>query len=87
VSILEFLLLLIIASVLLIFGRGTDGHFLNLLVSGGFATMHPKNELTVNVVEAAPLEDFSPEVSTCTVYTFTFRMLMVVPASSLFVPI
>jgi len=25
--------------------------------------MHPKNELTVNVVEAAPLEDFSPEVS------------------------
>jgi hypothetical protein len=25
--------------------------------------MHPSNELTVNVVEGAPLEDFSPEVS------------------------
>jgi hypothetical protein len=25
--------------------------------------MHPTNELTVNVVEGAPLEDFSPEVS------------------------
>ncbi|CAG7854742.1 ATP synthase subunit delta, mitochondrial AltName: Full=F-ATPase delta subunit; Flags: Precursor [Serendipita indica DSM 11827] len=36
-----------------------DGQSKN--VSGGFATMHPHNELTVNVVEAAPLEDFSPE--------------------------
>jgi hypothetical protein len=25
--------------------------------------MHPQNELTINVVEAAPLEDFSPDVS------------------------
>ncbi|KAJ6482181.1 epsilon subunit of F1F0-ATP synthase N-terminal domain-containing protein [Mycena polygramma] len=30
-------------------------------VSGGFATVHPGNKLTVNVVEAAPLEDFSAE--------------------------
>ncbi|KAJ7645264.1 hypothetical protein B0H17DRAFT_1104280 [Mycena rosella] len=30
-------------------------------VSGGFATVHPGNTLTVNVVEAAPLEDFSNE--------------------------
>ncbi|KAF7294766.1 ATP-synt-DE-N domain-containing protein [Mycena indigotica] len=30
-------------------------------VSGGFATVHPGNKLTVNVVEAAPLENFSAE--------------------------
>ncbi|KAJ6623568.1 ATP-synthase delta-subunit [Mycena sp. CBHHK59/15] len=30
-------------------------------VSGGFATVHPGNKLTLNVVEAAPLEDFSVE--------------------------
>ncbi|KAF8495855.1 ATP synthase subunit delta, partial [Gautieria morchelliformis] len=30
-------------------------------VSGGFATVHPNNKLTVNAVEGAPLEDFSPE--------------------------
>ncbi|THH02060.1 hypothetical protein EW026_g703 [Hermanssonia centrifuga] len=30
-------------------------------VSGGFATVHPNNQLTVNVVEAAPLDAFSPE--------------------------
>ncbi|XP_006460755.1 ATP16 delta subunit of the central stalk of mitochondrial F1F0 ATP synthase [Agaricus bisporus var. bisporus H97] len=30
-------------------------------VSGGFATVHPNNRLTINVVEAAPLEDFSIE--------------------------
>lgn len=35
---------------------------ISFTVSGGFATMHPQNELTINVVEAAPLEDFSPEV-------------------------
>ncbi|KAF9051085.1 ATP-synthase delta-subunit [Hymenopellis radicata] len=29
--------------------------------SGGFATVHPDNKLTINVVEAAPLADFSPE--------------------------
>lgn len=31
-------------------------------VSGGFATVHPNNKLTINAVEAAPLEDFSVEV-------------------------
>lgn len=37
---------------------------LNLvLVSGGFATVHPNNKLTVNVIEAAPLDAFSAEVS------------------------
>ncbi|GJE97771.1 epsilon subunit of F1F0-ATP synthase N-terminal domain-containing protein [Phanerochaete sordida] len=30
-------------------------------VAGGFATVHPNNKLTVNVVEAAPLESFSAE--------------------------
>jgi len=29
--------------------------------SGGFATVHPNNKLTINAVEAAPLESFSPE--------------------------
>ena len=33
------------------------------VVSGGFATVHPNNKLTVNVVEAAPLDAFSAEVS------------------------
>ncbi|KAF9263397.1 epsilon subunit of F1F0-ATP synthase N-terminal domain-containing protein [Marasmius fiardii PR-910] len=31
-------------------------------VSGGFATVHPNNKLTINAVEAAPLDAFSPEV-------------------------
>ncbi|KAI9461317.1 epsilon subunit of F1F0-ATP synthase N-terminal domain-containing protein [Lactarius psammicola] len=30
-------------------------------VSGGFATVHPNNKLTINAIEAAPLEDFSLE--------------------------
>jgi len=30
-------------------------------VSGGFATVHPNNKLTVNVIEAAPLDAFSAE--------------------------
>ena len=34
------------------------------IVSGGFAVVHPNNTLTINAVEGAPLEDFSPEVST-----------------------
>lgn len=34
-----------------------------LTVSGGFATVHPNNKLTINAVEAAPLQDFSPEVT------------------------
>jgi F-type H+-transporting ATPase subunit delta len=33
--------------------------------SGGFATVHPNNKLTINVVEAAPLEEFSAEVRPC----------------------
>jgi F-type H+-transporting ATPase subunit delta len=36
-----------------------------LIVSGGFATVHPNNKLTVNAVEGAPLEDFSAEVICC----------------------
>ena len=32
-------------------------------VSGGFATVHPNNKLTINAVEAAPLDAFSAEVS------------------------
>ena len=31
-------------------------------MSGGFANVHPNNSLTINAVEAAPLESFSPEV-------------------------
>ncbi|KAB5595160.1 ATP synthase subunit delta [Ceratobasidium theobromae] len=30
-------------------------------VSSGFATVHPNNSLTINAIEAAPLEDISPE--------------------------
>ncbi|KAK0520145.1 delta subunit of the central stalk of mitochondrial F1F0 ATP synthase, atp16 [Tilletia horrida] len=30
-------------------------------VSGGFATVHPNNKLTINAIEAFPLESFSPE--------------------------
>jgi len=30
-------------------------------VSGGFATIHPNNRLTVNAVEAYTLDQFSPE--------------------------
>ncbi|KAK9899144.1 epsilon subunit of F1F0-ATP synthase N-terminal domain-containing protein [Cystobasidium minutum MCA 4210] len=29
--------------------------------SGGFANIHPSNSITINAVEAFPLEDFSPE--------------------------
>jgi len=38
-----------------------DGSSKKWFISGGFATMHPQNELTINVVEAAPLEDISIE--------------------------
>ncbi|PVG00387.1 putative ATP synthase delta chain precursor, mitochondrial [Serendipita vermifera] len=38
-----------------------DGASKKWFISGGFATMHPHNELTVNAVEAAPLEDFSAD--------------------------
>jgi F0F1-type ATP synthase epsilon subunit len=37
-------------------------HRVSAAVSGGFATVHPNNRLTINAVEAAPLEDFSLEV-------------------------
>ncbi|KAI6040277.1 F1 complex, delta/epsilon subunit of ATPase [Pisolithus marmoratus] len=30
-------------------------------VSSGFANVHPGNKLTINVVEAAPLDSFAPE--------------------------
>lgn len=33
-------------------------------VSSGFAIVHPNNKLTINAVEAAPLESFSTEVRT-----------------------
>ncbi|QRV79437.1 ATP synthase subunit delta, mitochondrial [Ceratobasidium sp. AG-Ba] len=32
-------------------------------VSSGFATVHPNNSLTINAIEAAPLEDISAEAS------------------------
>ena len=31
-------------------------------VSGGFATVHPNNKLTINAIEAYELDQFSPEV-------------------------
>ncbi|KAF4620605.1 hypothetical protein D9613_000488 [Agrocybe pediades] len=37
--------------------NGTQKFF----VSSGFATVHPNNKLTINVVEGAPLDSFSPE--------------------------
>ena len=44
-------------------GLGYDAHGLLLgIVSGGFANVHPNNKLTINAVEAAPLENFSIEV-------------------------
>ena len=38
-------------------------HLVPFTVSGGFATVHPNNMLTINAVEGAPLEHFSAEVS------------------------
>jgi F-type H+-transporting ATPase subunit delta len=47
-------------------GNTTPKFISNILtchtVSGGFANVHPGNKLTINVVEAAPLEAFSLEV-------------------------
>ncbi|KAG8902500.1 delta subunit of the central stalk of mitochondrial F1F0 ATP synthase, atp16 [Tulasnella sp. 403] len=37
---------------------GTSKKF---FVSGGFATVHANNSLTINAIEGAPLEDFSAE--------------------------
>ncbi|KZS98683.1 ATP-synthase delta-subunit, partial [Sistotremastrum niveocremeum HHB9708] len=39
----------------------SEGTSKKWFVSGGFATVHPNNSLTINAVEAAPLEDFSAE--------------------------
>jgi len=37
--------------------------FLLCPVSGGFASVHPNSSLTINAVEAAPLDQFSLDVS------------------------
>jgi F-type H+-transporting ATPase subunit delta len=34
---------------------------LPVIVSGGFAVVQPDSQLSINAVEAYPLEDFSPE--------------------------
>ncbi|KAG5647044.1 hypothetical protein DXG03_001414 [Asterophora parasitica] len=39
----------------------TAGGSKKWFTSSGFATVHPNNTLTINVVEAAPLENFSAE--------------------------
>ncbi|KAG5641807.1 hypothetical protein DXG03_004174 [Asterophora parasitica] len=39
----------------------TAGGSKKWFTSSGFATVHPNNSLTINVVEAAPLESFSAE--------------------------
>ncbi|KAF8070688.1 F1 complex, delta/epsilon subunit of ATPase [Lyophyllum atratum] len=39
----------------------TTGASTKWFTSSGFATVHPNNKLTINVVEAAPLENFSIE--------------------------
>jgi len=39
----------------------SNGTAKKFFASGGFATVHPNNKLTINVVEAAPLENFSAE--------------------------
>jgi F-type H+-transporting ATPase subunit delta len=36
-------------------------HLIIILVSGGFATVQPNSELSINAVEGYPLEDFSAE--------------------------
>jgi len=54
-SVRDALILPFISAFLLLFGCDS-------LVSGGFATVHPNNKLTINAIEAAPLEDFSLEV-------------------------
>ncbi|KAF8731558.1 hypothetical protein AX14_004711 [Amanita brunnescens Koide BX004] len=39
----------------------SNGTTKKFFASGGFATIHPNNKLTINVIEAAPLENFSVE--------------------------
>ncbi|KAK0195352.1 epsilon subunit of F1F0-ATP synthase N-terminal domain-containing protein [Armillaria mellea] len=41
--------------------EATGGPSKKWFVSGGFATVHPGSKLTINVIEAAPLADFSAE--------------------------
>jgi F-type H+-transporting ATPase subunit delta len=43
-------------------------HLVPFTVSGGFATVHPNNMLTINAVEGAPLDHFSAEVSPYSVF-------------------
>ena len=45
-------------------GLEVDGFIkqMKCIVSGGFAVVQPGSLLSVNAVEANPLEDFSPEV-------------------------
>jgi hypothetical protein len=40
------------------------GAFTLTSVSTGFATVHPNNTLTINAVEAYPIDKFSADVST-----------------------
>ena len=44
--------------------EGSRGTTRLIAVSAGFATMHGNNTLTINAVEAYPLDAFSTEVST-----------------------
>lgn len=44
-----------------------------IIVSGGFATVHPNNKLTVNVIEAAPLDAFSAEVGLDPTSTYLYQ--------------
>jgi hypothetical protein len=37
--------------------------------------VHPNNKLTINAVEAAPLEDFSPEVRNNSTTTAEFKFI------------
>ncbi|GAA6063753.1 hypothetical protein JCM10212_005711, partial [Sporobolomyces blumeae] len=41
--------------------EGSSNEAKKWFVSGGFANVHPNNTLTVNAVEAYPLDAFSPE--------------------------
>lgn len=56
-------------------GKYTD---ITLLASGGFATVHPNNKLTINVIEAAPLDDFSPEARFCFLIAMTMAYCCIV---------
>jgi F-type H+-transporting ATPase subunit delta len=39
--------------------------------------VHPNNKLTINAIEAAPLEDFSSEVCTCTALNAQVNMKLI----------